>query len=248
MSRLFLKIWISLWLVIVLVVVISVGLFQFLRSTTSQQFNPQHEQLEYYAQALEKALTHGEDSTDWISRISPEQPHIYLIDASGRDLLNRELPLSPQPAAGRPDFGRPYLNTTRRIATEGHSDLTLAWAEAAPLPFHRKFAGGIMIAVGFLLSGLASILLTRYIATPLQRLKDASDLVAQGDFSSNVGDTIGGRRDVIGELAMRFDAMSKSLHQARAHQRTLFRDISHELRTPLTRLNLSLDLLQKKRF
>ena len=80
---------------------------------------------------------------------------------------------------------------------------------------------------------------------PIKQLKAASDLVARGDFNTNVAASVAHRKDEIADLARTFDQMSSALGAAHALQNNLLRDISHELRSPLTRLVLGLELLMR---
>lgn len=100
-----------------------------------------------------------------------------------------------------------------------------------------------LIGLAFLASGVAAVVLARYISLPIKQLHLASDRVASGDFHTNVAASVGHRKDEIADLARRFDLMAKALDAANKNQQDLLRDVSHELRSPLTRLLLISDLL-----
>lgn len=113
-----------------------------------------------------------------------------------------------------------------------------------PLRRHFNFFSPIFLAgLAFLASGLAAIILARYITLPIKQLHLASDKVASGDFQTNVAASVGHRKDEIADLARHFDLMAQALDTANKNQRDLLRDVSHELRSPLTRLLLISDLL-----
>lgn len=92
---------------------------------------------------------------------------------------------------------------------------------------------------------LASWWLSRHIGRPVQQLTQASRSMMEGNLRTRVADTIGKRRDELGELATSFDDMANHLERQITGQKQLLRDISHELRTPLTRQQIAIELLRQ---
>jgi signal transduction histidine kinase len=89
-----------------------------------------------------------------------------------------------------------------------------------------------------LLAGLAalstavivSVLLSRRVASPIQRLAAASRRVSAGHYTERV--TVPGR-DEVGQLAASFNEMAATLEGAERRRLELIGDVAHELRTPI---------------
>jgi two-component system sensor histidine kinase CpxA len=119
---------------------------------------------------------------------------------------------------------------------------------------HRGPPPGIGLAgillrncVALLVSGFICYLLTRYLTTPILRLREASQQLAQGDFSTRAAAGMEHRRDELGTLVRDFNAMAARIEELVSGQRQLIYDISHELRSPLARLNVALDLGRERK-
>jgi two-component system sensor histidine kinase CpxA len=112
---------------------------------------------------------------------------------------------------------------------------------AVPPPFPIR-----AVAYAILVSGLVCFATARYLARPLQRVRDASYRLAAGDLQARAGPAVGRRRDEIGELVRDFDAMAARIEALVHAQTQLLSDISHELRSPLARLNVALELARRK--
>jgi len=98
-----------------------------------------------------------------------------------------------------------------------------------------------LLATGFLCLWLA-----RYMIKPVIELRTASHSFAQGNLATRVPESAIERFDEIGDLAADFNYMADRIEKMISGQRRLFNDISHELRSPLARLQISLELHQKK--
>jgi two-component system OmpR family sensor kinase len=86
---------------------------------------------------------------------------------------------------------------------------------------------------------LASLVLARMIARPLQKIAAAARAFGAGDLTARSRLT---RRDELGELSRTFDEMAERITQLLRGQRELLASVSHELRTPLSRIRVALDL------
>ncbi len=102
------------------------------------------------------------------------------------------------------------------------------------------------IAFAILVSGVVCFALARYLARPLQQVRDVSYRLASGDLHARVGPRVGRRRDEIGDLVRDFDTMASRIESLVQAQGQLLSDISHELRSPLARLNVALELARRK--
>ena len=101
--------------------------------------------------------------------------------------------------------------------------------------------------VAFLVSGIICYRLTRYLTAPILRLREASQQLAQGDFSTRAAAGMEHRRDELGTLVRDFNTMAARIEELVSRQRQLIYDISHELRSPLARLNVALDLGRERK-
>jgi two-component system OmpR family sensor kinase len=89
---------------------------------------------------------------------------------------------------------------------------------------------------------LASWLLARMIARPLERIAGAARAFGAGDFRARSDVR---RGDEIGLLSRAFDEMAERITRLMAAQRELLASVSHELRTPLARMRVALDLAEE---
>ena len=108
---------------------------------------------------------------------------------------------------------------------------------------------GILLrwSVALLVSGIICYLLTRYLTAPVLRLREASQQLALGNFSTRAAAGMEHRRDELGSLVRDFNTMAARIEELVSRQRQLIYDISHELRSPLARLNVALDLGRQRK-
>jgi two-component system sensor histidine kinase CpxA len=90
------------------------------------------------------------------------------------------------------------------------------------------------------------MLLARTMSRPVQKLRDATRALADGNFDNRVASSIGRRKDELGLLARDFDVMADNLQRSAAQQVELSRNVSHELRSPLARLRVALELARRR--
>lgn len=150
-----------------------------------------------------------------------------LRDASPtRDLY--AVPLGP-----RGDLGRHVI-----VGELPHPERLRRYLQPETLP--------IRLLVLFLVAGLVSYLLARYLSRPFRSLRHATQRLAQGDLSTRVDPSLVRRRDEAGALGRDFDRMAAQLQALLDAQQRLLWDISHELRSPLARLNVALGIARQK--
>ncbi|MGR5445975.1 histidine kinase sensor domain-containing protein [Vibrio jasicida] len=104
----------------------------------------------------------------------------------------------------------------------------------------------LKVVIAAVILALFSLLMARNLQQPLDRLREASKRLSNGDFNVSVVDELKSNTREFNELAQDFDHMTKEIHSLAEKQRRLIRDVSHELRTPLARQNLVLHLLRKR--
>jgi len=134
------------------------------------------------------------------------------------------------------DFGAEGLSLVRHTA-DGHR---VTFGLAGPLPSDRPRVFG-WITLGALL--LLTMLAYAYVRRLLRPLDDIGAGVARfgaGEFGTPIPRA---RRDELGDLAERINAMAHSLHGMLEAKRALLLAISHELRSPLTRARVNAELV-----
>jgi signal transduction histidine kinase/arylsulfatase A-like enzyme len=162
---------------------------------------------------------------------------VVLADNSGRVVADSQNQLVGQRAqpdwAGDPvivtyqetPVGSVYLDPLRprsRVDTRGQTFLSainqyLIWAAV----------------VGLLAALILSLLLSRWLASPLEALTRAARRMERGDLSQSIDVRIGGE---IGALAHAFNSTAASLARVESLRKQMVADIAHELRTPLTNI------------
>lgn len=114
---------------------------------------------------------------------------------------------------------------------------------------HYSFNRGNIIfrfAAAILIGGFICYLLSLYLLRPIRILQRAARKLGQGEFQTRVRETLGNRKDEIGELAHDFDEMAACLESLVHSKQQLLQDISHELRSPLARLSVALEIARDK--
>jgi len=103
----------------------------------------------------------------------------------------------------------------------------------------------LLLLIAIPVSVLLSVLIARYLVSPLRIFERAGTQLARGDLEVRVASELGDRGDEIAEFASNFDHMAGKIEGlVKAHQR-LLRDVSHELRTPLARVLAAASLARK---
>ncbi len=103
----------------------------------------------------------------------------------------------------------------------------------------------ILLLTAIPLSLGLSVLIARYLVSPLRSFERAGAKLAGGDLRVRVAPELGNRGDEIAAFASNFDHMAGKIEGlVEAHQR-LLRDVSHELRTPLSRVLAAASLARK---
>lgn len=108
---------------------------------------------------------------------------------------------------------------------------------------YGNFQAGVLEALAWasmaaiLAAVIVSWFVSRQVVTPLQRMMDASQRIAEGHYEERVqvsGNIQRDELDELAQLALRFNQMAAKLDQTEALRRQLIGDVAHELRTPLT--------------
>lgn len=179
----------------------------------------------------------GENGKAWMADgINPDNYRELVSRALDSNIV--EIDNQPETAlsAKRVDFpgGQRYV-------------LIVRWEKPRFTPFfgesplrYLRYAAVLLTAV------LLCWVLARYLASPISRIREATQRLAAGDLSARVGNRLGRRRDELGQLAKDFDVMAERLESLVLSQKRLTRDVSHELRSPLARINVALEIAKQK--
>ncbi len=135
--------------------------------------------------------------------------------------------------------GEPTTLLTRQTA-DGHRIVFglggIAW-ERQP-----RRIGWITLAALLALTALAYANVRRLLR-PLDEIGDGAERFGRGQFDETIPVR---RRDELGDLAQRINAMARDIHQMLEAKRGLLLAISHEMRSPLTRARLHAELLPEE--
>ncbi|MEM6709955.1 MAG: HAMP domain-containing sensor histidine kinase, partial [Pseudomonadota bacterium] len=266
-DSLFRRFWLTSWLVLTALLVITVfGLLrwtdvmalQYLRERPDLLVQEVAAELEYAAQrevAFEPILI----DSPW-ARIA----ELYLIDATGADVLKRRLPAAVREGrlrrAFESDDARPAEGPTsadggQRIlvrAVYQPDTSTPLYLFALPKPagalLVTHFGSGrpwLLLLLTALVSAPCAWWLARSITRPIKTLEEASERLAAGESSADLATLMVGRQDEIARLASRFQHAANLTASTLARQRRLLRDVSHEVRSPLSRMHVALELLEQ---
>ena len=255
--RIFLAFWAALALILVGTVTVAVN------ATTHRTERPWIQRGQLYNQAAAAFETGGAAALeDWLRKL-PAEPRnrTFVVGPEGEEMLHRPLPASLYGAGGSPATGPAARGDTPvgAIAPIGGA-LVLLRPEGGPYHviigpvrdsprlFGELELPGVPLAlllIALIVSAAVCLLLARYLASPVDRLRLATRQLASGDLNVRVLPALKGRQDDLGLLAADLDTMAERLRQLLEGKQQLLRDVSHELRSPLARLQLALSLARR---
>lgn len=234
-----------LFLVLLNACIFSLALYTHNRSYESAEQVCRSEQL-VIIEAFERDFEiSGESNTLALSYVTfYSKEGIYLQFTEGENVLQSDIPEGCEiPRAG--------THITAEVEGKKHLFITEAMCDGK---FSITYAKDISyldeelksLSVSFMLvSGLASIVLAlslyfiqRKLYAPLQKLREATKAISQGDFSARADDS---GNDEFAELAEDFNAMSDKINEqmdelktTAQQKQTMLDNLGHEMRTPLT--------------
>lgn len=195
----------------------------------------------------------------WLFNNPRPAPNTVLLvtNERGDELLGRAMPrevarlLRTRPPGRRPDRPPNFqgVQLTPTITGPDGEVYSLRF-ERAPVSIYGIFVWpGTQVAVlsiAILTAAAVSLLLARYVSSPVVRLQKASRALAAGALDTRVGAPFTRRGDEVGTLARDFDAMAERIQALVVAKETLLRDVSHELRSPLARIRMALALAERR--
>ncbi|CAK3942088.1 two-component sensor histidine kinase [Vibrio sp. 10N.286.51.C3] len=178
--------------------------------------------------------------------------YLFVIDENNRPITHRHMhphfefklkflrtldhQLSDR--VSKPIFGLPLDNGSTLVIQLPH--------QFHPAKSFAPYSYMLKALIALVVLSLFSIIMAKSLQQPLDRLREASRRLAQGDFTVSVVSELNSTTREFNELAHDFDHMTFEIKSLAEKQRRLIRDVSHELRTPLARQNLALHLLRSK--
>ncbi len=182
--------------------------------------------------------------------------HVFIIAQDGSELAGQPLPPGVDELARSAREGEETPMGDDRggglmlaRAARGHPGLMFVLGlPPGPMPRLMERPYGLLLRIFSVLS-LAGLLcwgLARYLTAPLRRLQSSARQLADGDLSVRVGPRVGRRHDEIGDLGRDFDFMAERIESLVSTQQELIRDLSHELRSPLARLDVAVELVERR--
>jgi two-component system sensor histidine kinase CpxA len=208
------------------------------------------------------ALAHGgeRELKEWlVNNPRPARGTVLLVtNERGDELLGRAMQrelralLNFRPGGRRPERPPNFQGvqlTPSLTDPKTNEEYRLLFASAPRTIFNILVWPGTQVAVlsiAILAAAVVSLLLARYVSSPVVRLQKASRALAAGALETRVGAPFTRRHDEVGTLARDFDAMAERIQALVTAKETLLRDVSHELRSPLARIRMALALAQRR--
>jgi heavy metal sensor kinase len=141
----------------------------------------------------------------------------------------------------------PVLAHWHVVENNGQPVATLYVAQSLASVNQTLFSFAIFLFLSFIgavfLIVVSGIWLARRAIGPINEIAQAAEEIGGGDLAKRLNWE--GRRDELGTLAARFDAMLARLEAAFARERQFISDASHELKTPLTVINANAQMLER---
>ena len=185
-----------------------------------------------------------------IAVLRPGNQVVVALPPNGRDTA-AILPNAAESAAIQTDGHLVDFHREGRVTLGLPIDLPGGETGIFFITMKKRFWRGGVPSWHFL-AGLGAILvvawalswpLAAHLSRPLRKLSEAADALGRGDLSTRIDLR---RRDEVGRLGERFNAMADNLQKLVMGHKQLLADISHEIRSPLARLKVALELARQE--
>ena len=182
-----------------------------------------------------------------------KRSRFWLVDASGRELTNRPVPISILRGASAAEQNEGLYHSfeanvlAARVTTPQGQYILIA--ELTPPSLNERVPGDILwtLKLGTIFSAILCLLIAHYLTKPIERLRDATHELARGNLDIRAGENLGNRKDEIADLVRDFDSMAGELRNQIQNERNLLSGVSHELRSPIARMRLALTIARYAR-
>lgn len=176
------------------------------------------------------------------SREDSEQ--FFVVDEAGEDILGR--PFSLHHHRVMQDLRERNVFDPQIVKTPNGRSFRIFLFPPRPSLLHILVAYPWTPVSMILFSGMTVFLLALHFTRPIQRLRETSMKLAEGDLGARYDFAYPRIADELSGLGRDFNFMAERLDQLfHAHKR-LIRDISHELRSPLARMRVAIELVEPK--
>lgn len=254
---LYLKIFIWFWLAMIIINVATFAIFALTRPTPIRrswrdltQVGPNAQKAaEVYEQSGAAALSSTLQATEKATGVSTT-----FFDENGNELSGRNVPVGASELIARAadsreiEFsfaGRDTLVARPVVSPKGVRYMYVAHIPRPPFQFGWQ-SQLLRLLVILVIGGVFCFWLSRYLTTPLLKLRTTTNELAEGDLGARVANKLTKRRDEVGQLGRDFNVMAEQLESMVKAQQRLLGDISHELRSPLARLGVALGLARQR--
>ena len=254
---LYLKIFIWFWLAMIIINVATFAIFALTRPTPIRrswrdltQVGPNAQKAaEIYDQSGVAALTSALQATEKSSGVSAT-----FFDENGKELSGRTVFPGTNELIARAaesheiEFnveGRDTLVARPVVSAKGQHYMYVAHIPRPPFQLGLQ-TQILRLLVVLVIGGIFCFWLSRYLTTPLLKLRTTTNELAEGNLGARVANRLTKRRDEVGQLGRDFNVMAERLESMVKAQQRLLGDISHELRSPLARLGVALGLARQR--
>jgi two-component system, OmpR family, sensor histidine kinase CpxA len=254
---LFLKIFLWFWATVIVTAIFLVAAFAILSGNGISQSHASLTETarQSGAMAVEEVELHGPPAAAaYLARLE-DHTHLQacLFDPSGNVIAGSNCValsemISRVTAADTSEVSRWHGSTRIAVRLPGRNGAVYVYATSVPTgPPLSRVAIVRQWCIALLVSGFICYLLTRYLTTPILRLREASQHLAAGELSTRAASEMERRHDELGSLVRDFNTMADRIEELISRQRQLISDVSHELRSPLARLNVALDIGRQRK-
>ena len=243
----------TFWLALVLAVFVTLisSIFLARQWSSFQLFSQLENNTKNYLQILSVEIQNSIDKKSELEKILLRSPineygEIYLVNSSGLDVLNRNMPeeimnnLRGQPIKVQTLF-------SRVIKLDSGELYSLIIRPDSPRPLwnlFKKFGLFWIVFAALVVSGLISWWLAIKFARPIKHIAEASSVRRGGHILPAIDSKVLNRRDEIGKLARQLRESGMKIQDLIKNQKDLLRDVSHEVRSPLARLQVAAETLE----
>ena len=243
----------TFWLALVLAVFVTLisSIFLTRQWSSFQLFSQLENNTKNYLQILSVEIQNSIDKKSELEKILLRSPineygEIYLVNSSGLDVLNRNMPeeimnnLRGQPIKVQTLF-------SRVIKLDSGELFSLIIRPYSPRPLwnlFKKFGLFWIVLAALVVSGLISWWLAIKFARPIKHIAEASSVRRGGHILPDIDSKVLNRRDEIGKLARQLRESGMKIQDLIKNQKDLLRDVSHEVRSPLARLQVAAETLE----
>jgi len=243
----------TFWLALVLAVFVTLISSIFLaRQWSSFQFFSQLENnTKNYLQILSVEIQNSIDKKSELEKILLRSPineygEIYLVNSSGLDVLNRNMPEEiMNNLRGQPIKVQTLFSTVIKLDSGELYSLIIRPYSPRPLwNLFKKFGLFWIVFAALVVSGLISWWLAIKFARPIKHIAEASSVRRGGHILPAIDSKVLNRRDEIGKLARQLRESGMKIQDLIKNQKDLLRDVSHEVRSPLARLQVAAETLE----